>query len=123
MFESDESFVAALHSQLGPALQVVADSREGRYDLLYTREDVSGRFRSEDFDRIHDDSLLARTERENVENIFRMGNLNFAIYTFDVGVVLQFAEGDRELFIVFDDAEVELLQVVELCSQWLRSNV
>jgi hypothetical protein len=58
------------------------------------RDDVAGKFRSEDFDRIHRESLLAGRERENAENAFRMGNLNFAIYTFDVGVVLQFAEGE-----------------------------
>ncbi|WP_458190451.1 hypothetical protein [Haladaptatus sp. NG-WS-4] len=112
-----------MQSQLGSALQVVADSREGSYELLCARDDVTGRFRPPDFGRIHDDSLLAGTDRENAENLFRMGCLNFAIYTFDVGVVLQFAEGDRELFVVFDDAEVELLQVVELCSQQIRSSL
>lgn len=51
-----------------------------------------------------------------------MGNLIFAIYTFDVGVMLQFAEGEQALFVAFDDADVELLQVVEVCSNWIRSS-
>ncbi len=123
MFESDGAFVSALRSHLGPALQAVADSRDGDYELLYVRDDVAGKFRSEDFDRIHRESLLAGRERENAENAFRMGNLNFAIYTFDVGVALQFVDGERTLFVVFDDADVELLRVVETCSNWIRSNV
>ncbi|WP_266077473.1 hypothetical protein [Haladaptatus caseinilyticus] len=121
MFESDEAFVNALQSHIGSALQTVASRRNGRYDVLYTRNDVTGRFTPADFDRLHDESLLADTSRENTENVFRAGSLNFAIYTFDTAVIVQFSQTSGSLFVGFDNDDVPILPVVELCSEWSQT--
>ncbi|MFH5799054.1 hypothetical protein [Haladaptatus sp. DYF46] len=123
MFDSEEAFVGALRSRFESSLIAVADGRREEYDLLFSREDVEGRFRPEDFDRIHDGSLLRRDAREDAENVFRAGSLDFAIYTFDEAVVIQFLHGEGSLFVAFEDGDVPLLQAVELCSEWVRSDV
>ncbi len=120
MFESDEEFVAALQSRLGSALKAIATQRDGGYEVLYAREDVSGQFTPADFDRIHRASLLDTESREDAENVFRAGSLNFALYTFDRAVVAQFSDVERTLFVVFEDDDVALLPVVELCTEWMQ---
>ena len=123
MFESNEAFVAALQSHLGPALLVVADAGADGYELLFARDDIDGRFRPADFERIHDESLLRPEAREDAENVFRTGALDFAIYTFDEAVVVQFPNEDGALFVAFSESDVSLLPVVELCSEWVGTSV
>ncbi|WP_435154094.1 hypothetical protein [Haladaptatus sp. DFWS20] len=120
MFDSDEAFVSDLQSHLGPALQTVASRRDGGYDVLYVRDDVAGRFTPTDFDRIHGESLLADEPREDTENVFRAGPLNFALYTFDTAVVIQCPEESGPLFVGFDNGDVPILPIVELCTEWAQ---
>ncbi|SIR12874.1 hypothetical protein SAMN05421858_1529 [Haladaptatus litoreus] len=121
VFDSDEAFVAALQSHLGSALQTVASREDGGYEMLYTREDVTGRFTPADFNRIHGESLLADEPREDAENVFRAGALNFALYTFDTAVVLQFPGESGALFVAFDNDDVPLLPIVEVCTEWMQT--
>lgn len=121
MPESSDEFVTALQSLLGPALRGVVASGDDEYETLYEREDVRGRYLSEDVDRVHRESLLADGSREDAENVFRAGTLNFGIYTFDEAVVLQFPDEGGALFVSFDDGDVPLLPVVEECSEWVRT--
>ncbi|MFB9806525.1 hypothetical protein ACFFQF_15210 [Haladaptatus pallidirubidus] len=122
MFESDEAFVAALQSHLGSALRTVASRQNGGYEMLYTRKDIAGRFTPADFNRIHDESLLADEPREDAENVFRAGVLNFALYTFDAAVVLQFPSDSGSLFVAFDNDDVPLLPIVEVCTEWMQTH-
>ena len=119
--DSPDEFVTALQSMLGESLRGVVAARDGEYDPLYERDDVRGRYLSEDVDRVHQQSLLADEPREDAENVFRAGSLNFAIYTFDAAIVLQFPDEDGALFVSFDDGDVPLLPVVDECSQWIRT--
>lgn len=122
VFESDEAFVAALQSKLGSALLVVADARPDGYELLFTRADIDGRFRPDDFERLHDESLLQTEAREDAENVFRTGALDFALYTFDEAVVVHFPDEDGALFVALSDSDVPLLPTIELCAEWVGTS-
>lgn len=115
-----DALVERLQTRAGDALRCVATYDQNGYDVVYAREDVSGRIGQLAGD-VHSDIVLQEVGREHLENLFEAGSLHCSMHRFDDLTAFHFPEAEyRGLFVSIDsEADVPLASFADDCETHL----
>lgn len=118
MVEVSDSVVTDLREEAGDALRVVATYDRDGYDVVYCRDDVTGRM-ADVAPEIHDDLVLQGVGREHLESLFDAGELHCSVHRFDELTAFHFLASEYTgLFVSIDaDADVRLASFADTCRE------
>jgi len=118
MVSVSDSVTTDLREEAGDALRVVATYDRDGYDLVYCRDDVTGRM-DDVATGIHDDLVLQGVGREHLESLFDAGELHCSVHRFDEVTAFHFLASDQTgLFVSIDpDADVRLASFADTCRE------
>jgi hypothetical protein len=118
MVDLSDSVTTDLRAEAGDALRVVATYDTDGYDVVYCRDDVTGRMEDVAAD-IHDDLVLQGVGREHLESLFQAGDLHCSVHRFDEVTAFHFLAGEYTgMFVSIDtDANVRLASFADTCRE------
>lgn len=122
MVEVDHGLSATLTERFGDSLRVVATHEEDDYEFLYRSDAVTESYTTEEFTDIFRDFVLEGMDREHVEGLFHVGDLQCAAWGFEEAVIFYFpGEGFSGLAVsVGRDGSVDADDLIETCKAALR---
>lgn len=118
---TDSTLVAKLHDEVGDALRVVAQYRNGDYDVNYMRGDVESRYSGGQMDEIFEDLVIQGIHKARLEELFSAGGLECSLFKFEESLMFHFTpEEGRGLFVTVDsDAGIDIEAFAATCEGFL----
>lgn len=116
-----DGLVETLRDAIGDDLRVVAKYDRDGYDIVYSRDGLTGRVDDRAPD-IHDELVLQGIGREHLEGLFDAGDLQCSMHRFDDLTAFHFVQnGYTGIFISIDsDASVDLVAFTEMVEAFLE---
>ena len=104
-----------LRDHVGDNLRAVAAYREHDCELLYERPDIASKPRV--IDKIHEELILEGMGTEYLEDVFRVGQLNCTVHSFEEAMCFHLVRDPLEgVFISIEpDTLVSLEEFVTVC--------
>lgn len=91
-----------LETTAGEALRTVLYYDSSQIEQLYVRPDVGDRYEGSNAERIHREQVLENINKEYVENLFSLGELDCTVQRFEDAVVIRVMEDDSGVLVSVD---------------------
>lgn len=108
MIAIDGRLPERLREEVGDALRVIGTYDGSDYEMHYLREDVQAEYRWEEFGETFSQIGIEGMGYSHFQDLFRIGEMNCAIYGFEEAFVFHFPHDDFNGLVVSVDSDVQL---------------